>query len=43
MKNWLIGLLLVVLAVLLFPYALEGAAHWLVVEDKLGPVDAIIV
>ena len=43
MKNWLIGLLLVVLAVLLFPFALEGAARWLIVSDKLEPVGAIIV
>jgi len=43
MKNWIIGLLLVILAVFLLPYAVTGAAHWLVVSDKLEPVDVIVV
>ncbi len=43
MKNWLIGLLIIVLAVLSVPFVMEGAAHWLIVQDKLEPVDSLIV
>lgn len=43
MKNWLIGLLLVMIAVLICSLAIVQAADILIVEDKLEPVDVLIV